>query len=79
MTGDSVQVEKKEDGTADDLDISIDFGEPDSSPAEDPTEWFAKMQKLITEDDVTIARGARASVQDDLDTIAYLDRDSFHR
>ena len=45
VAGDRYQVEKKEHGAADDLDLSIDFGEPDSSPTEDPTEWFAKMKK----------------------------------
>ena len=63
VTGDRYQSEKMEHGVADDFDISIDFGEPDSSPAEDPTEWFAKMQRLAKEDDVTIARAVRASVK----------------
>ena len=62
-TGDRYQIEHREHGAADDLDISIDFGEPDSSHAQDPTEWFTKMQRPAKEDDVTIARAVRASVQ----------------
>ena len=60
VTGDRYQSENMEHGVTDDFDISIDFGEPDSSPAEDPTECFAKMQRLAKEDDVTIARAMRA-------------------
>ena len=64
IAGDRYHVEKEEEhGAEDGLDLSIDFGEQDTSPAEDPTEWFAKMQRLAKEDDVTIARAVRASVQ----------------
>ena len=63
VAGDRYQCEETEHGSTDDLDISIDFQEPVSSPAEDPTERFAKMQRLAKEANVTIARGVRAPVR----------------
>ena len=62
--GDRHHVEKEEEhGAADGLDLSIDYGEQDESPVQYPTEWYTKMQRLAKEDDVTIARTVRASVQ----------------
>lgn len=64
VAGDRYQVDKAEHWGADDPDISIDCEEPDPGPVEDPTDWFAKIQKLAKEDDVTISRMMCASVQD---------------
>ena len=81
VTRDRCHVEKEEEhGAEDGLDLSINFGDQEPSPVEDPTEWFAKMQRLAQEDDVTIARAVRAhQSRAELGTDACLDRGSSHR
>ena len=57
MIGDRYQSDKMEHGAA------------TTSTAEDPTECFAKMQRLAKEDDVTIARAVRTDARVDRDCL----------